>query len=308
MRSLHPAVDESKLERRRFIRASFAALGAAALGRNARLFASPRPKRGEKLRFGLVTYLWGKDWDLPALIANCERARLSSVELRTTHRHGVEPSLGEREREDVRKRFEDSSVELVGLGSNERFDHVDPDALAKAIEATQAFVRLSHDVGGSGVKVKPDRFHDDVPRERTIAQIGKALHTLGEYADGFGQEIRLEVHGGCAELPVIRAILDAADHDRVKVCWNSNKEDLAGKGLEHNFELVRADFGRTLHVHELHDRGYPYERLLDILVETDWDGYVLLEASSTPKDRVAALDEQREIFEGLVALAQARRG
>src|SRR5690606_616406 len=108
--------------------------------------------------------------------------RLSGVELRTTHRHGVEPSLGEREREEVRKRFEDSSVELVGLGSNERFDHVDPDALAKAIEATQAFVRLSHDVGGGGVKVKPDRFHDGVPREKTIAQIGEALHTLGEYA------------------------------------------------------------------------------------------------------------------------------
>src|SRR5690606_2802038 len=151
MKPLHPAIGDSKSERRAFIRASIAALGAAALGRSSRLWASSPPKRGEKLRFGLVTYLWGKDWDLPDLIAKCERARLSGVELRTTHRHGVEPSLGEREREEVRKRFEDSSVELVGLGSNERFDHVDPDALAKAIEATQAFVRLSHDVGGGGV-------------------------------------------------------------------------------------------------------------------------------------------------------------
>ena len=26
---------------------------------------------GEKMRLGLVTYLWGRDWDLPTLIANC---------------------------------------------------------------------------------------------------------------------------------------------------------------------------------------------------------------------------------------------
>jgi hypothetical protein len=179
----------------------------------------------------------------------------------------------------------------VGLGSNERFDHKDAAALEKAIEAARAFVRLSHDVGGSGVEVKPDGFHPDVPREKTIAQIGKALRGLGEYAEGFGQEIRLEVHGGCAELPVIRAILDAADHRNVRVCWNSNAEDLRGDGLEKNFALVAGDFGRTLHVHELHSDAYPYRRLVELLVDLDYEGWALLEASSAPADRVVALAE-----------------
>ena len=26
------------------------------------------------MRFSLVTYMWGADWDLPTLIANCEAA------------------------------------------------------------------------------------------------------------------------------------------------------------------------------------------------------------------------------------------
>lgn len=241
------------------------------------------------------------------MIANCERTRLSGVELRTTHRHGIEPSLDGKARDEVRRKFEESAVELVGIGSDERFDHIDPGAVERAIEATKAFVRLSHDAGGSGVKVKPNSFHEGVPHEKTIAQIGKALRTLGEYGDGFGQEIRLEVHGECQKLPTIRAILDAADHDNVRVCWNSNPADLEGDGLESNFRLVRKDFGRTLHVHALHDDKYPYARLVDLLVETDWDGTVLLEASGKPKDPIVALDEQREIFEGFVALAQARR-
>ena len=40
-----------------------------------------------------------------------------------------------------------------------------------AIEATKAFLQLSHDVGGAGVKVKPDRFHEGVPRVITSYSI-----------------------------------------------------------------------------------------------------------------------------------------
>ena len=30
-------------------------------------------KTKPELKFGLVTYQWGKDWDLPTLISNCEK-------------------------------------------------------------------------------------------------------------------------------------------------------------------------------------------------------------------------------------------
>jgi sugar phosphate isomerase/epimerase len=290
--------------RRQFLRVAsgaFAALGVVpTLARSAE-------KPGSRLRFGLVTYLWGAELDLPTLLEKCESAGVLGVELRTTHAHGVEPSLDEKEREAVRMRLEGSSVEVVGLGSNERFDSPDPPTLAKAIEATKSYLRLAHDIGTTGVKVKPDSFHKEVARELTIAQIGKSLRELAEYADALGQELRLEVHGQCAELPTIRKILDVADSTSVKICWNSNREDLAGEGIEANFRLVEKSLGRTLHVHELHADSYPYSKLFDLLVGIDYDGWVLLEASSKPADLVVALREQREIFEGLVAAAQARR-
>lgn len=290
------------LSRREFVK-SATVCAAAVATRPGRALAQ---KPGHNMAFGLVTYLWGRDWDLPTLIGNCEKSKVLGVELRTTHAHGVECDLNAKQRADVAKRFADSPVVNVGLGSNERFDHADPAGLKTAIEATKAFVKLSHDVGGSGVKVKPNSFQKNVPREKTIEQIGRALNQVGAFGADYGQEIRLEVHGQCAELPTIKAIMDVADHENVGVCWNSNRQDLEGEGLEYNFHLVRDRFGDTVHIRELNDSSYPYQQLFDLFVKTDYTGWILLEARTNPDDRVAALVEQRELFKGMIAKGQAK--
>jgi sugar phosphate isomerase/epimerase len=267
--------------------------------------AAPATRREANLAFGLVTYLWGADWDLPTLLSNCAQAGMLGVELRTTHAHGVEPTLNDAQRAEVRKRFADSGVTNVGIGSNERFDSPDPEMLKKAIAATKDFIRLSHDVGGSGVKVKPDRFHESVPREKTIEQIGRALNDVADYGAGFGQQIRLEVHGQCSELPTIKAILDVASNPNVAICWNSNAEDLKGQGLEYNYKLVYNRFGDTCHVHELNDPKYPYAQLFQLLVQSGYNGWLLLEAGGQPENRPAAFAQQVKLFHELVARAKS---
>jgi len=48
--------------------------------------AEPSPSKDDSaLSFGLVTYMWGADWDVPTLVANCKKAQCLGVELRTTH-------------------------------------------------------------------------------------------------------------------------------------------------------------------------------------------------------------------------------
>ncbi len=292
------------VSRRRFVE-SAAAIGAA-------IAAAPSVALAQAedvpIAFGLVTYMWGADWDLPTLLANCKKSNCPGVELRTTHAHKVEPELTEQQRSDVARRFADSGVTCVGIGSNERFDDPDPAVVKKAIERSKEFIRLSHDIGGSGVKVKPDRFHASVPREKTIEQIGKALNELGEYAAGFGQQVRLEVHGQCAELPTIKAIMDVATDKNVFVCWNSNKQDLAGEGapadnLAKNFGLVRQRFGATCHIHELASPDYPFQELINLLVKSKWEGWLLMENASKPADPVAALAAERKLFDAMVKKA-----
>jgi len=290
----------TQLSRRRFFERSVS-LGTAALaaGPLGEAVARAAEKPGAKMSLGLVTYMWGARWDLPTLIANCEQSKVLGVELRTTHAHGVERSLNLGQRLEVKNRFADSPVTLVGLGSNERFDHPDPGVLEAAIEATKAFIKLSHDVGASGVKVKPNSFHKDVPREKTIEQIGKSLNVVGAFGADYGQQIRLEVHGQCSPLPIMRAIMDVADHRNVGVCWNSNAADLEGEGLEHNFNLVKDRMGKT--------PGYPWQELIGLYVAMDYRGWIMLESGGSPADPVRALAEQRELFREMVARARATR-
>ena len=78
----------NRITRRGFIRRSISAgIGLTAIGVLPRLPELPKAK----MRFGLVTYQWGRDWDLPTLISNCEKTGYLGVELRTEHAHKVEP-------------------------------------------------------------------------------------------------------------------------------------------------------------------------------------------------------------------------
>lgn len=298
--------------RRRFLAGSlqsvaaglFAATALPSCTRKSSLCAE---RHGSKIRFGLVTYLWAKDWDIPTLIRNCESTRVLGVELRTQHAHGVESGLSAGHRQEVKKRFADSSVNLVGLGTNFAFHHTDRAKLRRDIEGAKEYLRLSYDVGGSGVKVKPNALPEVVPVERTIEQIGKSLNELGRFGADYGQEVRVEVHGRkTSQLPIMKLIFDVANHPNVGVCWNSNSADLSGGGLEYNFNLVKERFGATAHVREFNVGGYPYQQLINLFVKMDYAGWILLEARTKPDNPLEALAEQRTLFKQMVVKAQSR--
>src|SRR5690349_9090494 len=117
----------SGINRRRFLQAS--ALGAAGLG------ADPAPgeheKKGPGFRLGLVTYNLAAAWTLDTILQVCKAVGVSPVELRTTHRHGVEPSLSPSQRRDVRRRFADTGVEFWGCGTVCEFQSPDPATVRK---------------------------------------------------------------------------------------------------------------------------------------------------------------------------------
>lgn len=239
--------------------------------------SAPSQRPRSPLKLGLVTYNLAKDWDVPTIIKNCTAAQFDGVELRTTHRHGVEVSLTKDQRAEVKRRFADSPVELMGLGS--AFDFHTPDAakLRADLAATKEYLTLAHDVGATGVKVRPNGLPKEVPVEKTLEQIGRSLLELGQFAKDLGQTLRLEVHGaGTSQLPHIRTIMDHARHPNVGVCWNSNQTDLDGAGFDANFDLVK-DRIVSVHMRDLFLTEYPWRRLLTRLVESGFRGYTMAE-------------------------------
>lgn len=293
----------SNQTRRNFIR-DLSVLSAAAIVPGT-VLASYKSAPGSKMKLGLVTYLWAKDWDIPTIIKNCTEAAVGGVELRVEHAHGVTVDLSPAERSEVKKQFDNSPVTIVGMGTNEDYHHPDPQKLKESIETTKKWLQLSKDIGGSGVKVKPNALPDGVPKEKTLEQIGKALNELGKYALDMGQQIRLEVHGSeTQQLPNIKTIMDYVENNGSTVCWNSNDQDLDGGGLEYNFNLVKDRFGDICHVRELNMGDYPYQQLMNLFVKMDYAGWILLECRTDPENKVAALKEQRKVWEAMITKAQ----
>ncbi len=240
------------------------------------------PSRRSPFRLGLVTYNLAKDWDVPTLIKNCSATGFEGVELRTTHRHGVEATLNPQARAEIRRRFADSPVELMGLGSAFDYHTPDPAKLRADIAATKEYIVLAHDVGASGVKVRPNGLPREVPVEKTLEQIGTSLLELGGFAKDHGQVLRLEVHGaGTSLLPHVQTIMNHARHPNVGVCWNSNQTDLDGEGLDANFRRVK-DRIVSVHLRDLYLDEYPWSRLFRLLSDSGFRGYTMAEIGESP--------------------------
>lgn len=289
-----------KTNRRSFIAQAGIGLGALSLleqvlpaaetTKPVRSFAAPA-----KFHLGLVTYNLAQDWDVPTLIKNCTAAKFAGVELRTTHKHGVEVTLSREQRAEVRKRFQDSPVQLMGLGSAFDYHTPDPAKLRQDLEATKEYIVLAEDVGATGVKVRPNGLPKEVPVEKTLEQIGRSLRELGNVARDHGQVIRLEVHGsGTSQLPHIKTIMDVADHPQVGVCWNSNPSDLDGAGFDSNFDLVKAKIV-SVHMRDLYLEDYPFRKLLQRLGEINFTGFTLAEIPSSP-DPVRVMHYYRSLW------------
>ncbi len=238
---------------------------------------------GTPLKLGLVTYNLAKDWTLDEILKNLQEANYSGVELRTTHAHGVEVGLNQDQRAGIKRRFADSQIGLVQLGSAFEFHSRSMEEVRLNIEGAKEYAQLAHDVGAKGIKVRPNGLPEGVSEEATLEQIGKSLREVGESAAGVGVEVRVEVHGKeTCRLPRIRKMMDIADHPNVVVNWNSNMDDLLDGGFDAAFDLVK-DKIRQVHINELYKEDYPWRRLFERLHETGYQGYCCMEVAGNPE-------------------------
>jgi sugar phosphate isomerase/epimerase len=256
------------LKRRDVVRMGMASAAALALGRRA-------PAAGD-FRLGLVTYNVAKDWDLDTILRLVREAGLEGVEFRTTHAHGVERSLDAGRRAEVRRKCADAGLRQTSLGSVCEFQSPDPAVVRKNIEDCREWVLLAKDIGARGVKVRPNGLPRDVPEEKTLEQIGRALAECGAFAKDHGVEIWVEVHGDQTRVPLrMRRIMDVCSHPSVGVTWNSNDTDVANGSVAASFALLRP-FVRCCHITDLHS-AYPWRELFALLGQSGFTGFTLCE-------------------------------
>jgi sugar phosphate isomerase/epimerase len=278
------------IDRRHFLHAGALGVAAATLAPPARA-ADPEkaPDKKPKFRLGLVTYNLAAEWDLDTLLKICKATGVSPVELRTTHKHGVESSLGKEKRAEVKKKFADAGVECWGCGTVCEFQSADESVVKKQIETCKEFVQLAADLGGRGVKVRPNGRAKGVELDKTLEQIGKALIPCGKAADDAGIEIWVEVHGADTQLPSnMKTIMQHCGHPKVGVTWNSNPTDVKDGSVAENFKLLWP-WIRSCHINELHKDlagKYPYRELFRLFRENGYDRVTMCEVGqSVPEEK-----------------------
>ena len=232
------------------------------------------------MRLGAVTYNVLKDWDVETIIKNLEAAQFEAVELRTGHKHGVEPALSKDERTRIQKRFQASKVRLLSFGTTCEFQSPDPAVRQKNIEIGKTWIDLAHDTGAWAIKVRPNGFPKGEPRDKVIQGIGESIRTLADYGSRMGVEIWMEVHGqGTQNPPVSAAIMKASKHENAGLCWNSNPTDLVNGSVKESFELLRP-WIKNCHINELAG-PYPYREFFKLLRDAKYERYTLCEAQES---------------------------
>lgn len=231
------------------------------------------------MKLGLVTYNLANEWDLPTIIDKCSKHGFHGVEARTTHAHGIELELSTAQRAEVKKQFDDSPVALCGLGSTYEYHSADETEVRQNINGTKEYVKLAHDVGCPGVKVRPNGVQTSkgIPLEKTLDQIGLALRECATFAQDYGVEIRLEIHGQVTcEVPHCKTIMEVADHPNALLCWNSNQSDLVDGSIDANFESVR-DKIALVHMRDICLPEYPWAHLLQLLKQSGYARFTCAE-------------------------------
>ncbi len=257
---------------------------------------------GLEFQLGCVTYNLLRNMDLEKLIQVLEPAGIAAVELRTGHRHGVEPSLGPAERAQVRERFQRSSVRLLSYGTDCEFQSNDGADRRRQADRARSFVDLASDTGALGVKVRPNGLPDGVPVATTIRNIAAGLREVGDYAATKGVEVWMEVHGPKTSEPEIAGeILALARHPNVGACWNSNPSDVRDGSVKWSMELLRP-YVRNVHINELYS-AYPWSELFRLLRESGYRRYTLAEVPESP-DPKRFLRYYKALWQQLAARAE----
>jgi sugar phosphate isomerase/epimerase len=241
-------------------------------------------------RLGIVTYNIAAHWDVPTILKVCKSVGLSPVELRTTHKHGVEPSLTPTQRREVRQRFADANIDIWGCGTVCEFHSPDQGVVKKNIETCKQFIGLAADLGARGVKVRPNGLPKEVAVDRTLEQIGASLIQCGKAAADTNVEVWVEVHGnGSSHPPYVKRMMEHCGHPQVGLTWNSNSTDIKDGSVAEYFRLLRP-WIRSCHINELYKNAtgqYPYRELFRLFRQTGYDRVTLVEVGRSMPDAVS---------------------
>jgi sugar phosphate isomerase/epimerase len=223
-------IDSGLMDRRSFIgSATLLAAAGCARVKSPSLLASSATAAG-RLPMAFST-LGCPKWDWLTALDFAAAHGYSGLELRGTKDTMDLPKAAEFQPERIaqtQRELKDRGLVITDLGASTNM-HETGEKGAAGIAEARGFIDLASRIGVPYIRVFGNKFVDGVPREQTLEQIARGLHTLGTYARERNVVVLLETHGDFTDSPTVLELMKRADSPGVAVLWDAHHTFVLGK-------------------------------------------------------------------------------
>src|SRR5687768_15489877 len=178
------------ISRRSFIQYSGSFMTAAMLDRKSLLAKPPL------LAFST---LGCPDWSLDKILDVAVSNQYNGIEIRGIQREldlGKSPHFNsDASIKETRQKFSDRNLKIVGLGSSAAMHHADEAERSKAMDEAKRFIEIADKAGCRFVRVFPNNFPKEVPKEKSMELMTAGLNDLAKFSKGTDVKIVMETHG-----------------------------------------------------------------------------------------------------------------
>ncbi len=235
------------------------------------------------------------EWDLPTIARRAQEYGYDGVELRGVVGQHVSPEMTLRERTETRRLFSDHGLEIAAIDAYTRFaGATNVDEQRGQEETLIRFIELAADLGAPVVRTFGGNMPDgDTDWVAAVARVANSLNTCAMAAEDHGVIIALETHDAFSLGAGVADVLAVVPSPAVGALWDLLHPYRHGETPEETATLLG---GRIAHVHvkdaaprpgttgpddwplvELGRGAVPTRRMLELLLEAGYTGYLSLE-------------------------------
>ncbi len=164
------------------------------------------------------------DWPLDKILDVAVANNYSGIEIRGIQREmdlGKSPHFNtDAAIKETKKKFSDKNLKIVGLGSSAAMHHSDAAERGKAMDEAKKFIDIAGKVGCPYVRVFPNNFPKETPREKTMELISSGLNDLAKFTKGSDVKVLMETHGDLIWSDDLVKVMDNVDASQVGLVWD----------------------------------------------------------------------------------------
>lgn len=203
------------ISRRTFIQQSGSLMAITALDKRL-LF-----KNAPKLSFST---LGCPDWPLDKILDVARANNYSGIEIRGIQREmdlSRSPHFNSDENiRTTKNKFGEKGLTIVGLGSSAAMHHSKADDRSKAMDEAKRFITIADKVGCPYVRVFPNNFPKDTPKEKTIELMIAGLNDLATFSKDTKAKVIMETHGDLIWSDDLVQVMSHVDTTQVGLVWD----------------------------------------------------------------------------------------